>query len=134
MKPLARPRARKPRVDREHAEAVALMQIVRMHYGRWPELRWFAAIPNGGHRGKAAAGKLKAEGTSRGFPDYVLPWRSGKYIGLALELKAKGGRVEPEQKAWHEHLANQGWAVAVPFGAEAAWDAIKCYLMRGEYA
>ena len=39
----SKPRERKPRQDREHAEAVALIQIVRMHEALWPALRWLAA-------------------------------------------------------------------------------------------
>ena len=40
------PRERKPRQDREHAEAVALMQRVKLHEARWPALRWLFAVPN----------------------------------------------------------------------------------------
>lgn len=120
-------RERKPRQDREHAEAVALMQMVRMQEARWPALRWLFAVPNGGARSKAAAGKLKAEGTRRGVPDYLLPQRSGEFVGLALELKAKGGRVDPAQREWLAHLEAQGWRCVVACGADEAWKAIREY-------
>lgn len=132
------PRQRKPRQDREHAEAVALMQRVRLHEARWPQLRWLAAVPNGGWRGKprklrnatlppTAASKAKAEGVRPGVPDYLWPQRSAPYIGLALELKAKGGRVDPSQREWLAHLEAQGWKCVVAYGADEAWAAIREY-------
>jgi hypothetical protein len=121
------PRQRKPRQDREHAEAVALMRLVKLHEARWPALRWLFAVPNGGARNKVAGAKLKAEGTRRGVPDYLWPQRSGSYVGLALELKAKGGRVEPAQRDWLAHLEAQGWRCVVAYGADEAWAAIREY-------
>lgn len=53
----------------EHAESVQLMQLVRLHENKHPELRWLFAVPNGGHRNKVAASKLKAEGVKPGVPD-----------------------------------------------------------------
>lgn len=121
------PRQRKPRQDREHAEAVALMQRVRLHEARWPALRWLHANPNGGARDKVAGAKIKAEGGRRGVPDYYWPQRSGAYAGLALELKAKGGRVDPAQREWLDHLEAQGWRCVVAYGADEAWAAIREY-------
>jgi VRR-NUC domain len=121
------PRQRKPQQDREHAEAVSLMRWVRLHEVRWPALRWFAAVPNGGARSKVAGAKLKAEGVRPGVPDYLWPQRSGAYVGLALELKAKGGRVDPAQREWLAHLEAQGWRCVVAHGADEAWAAIREY-------
>ena len=121
-------RERKPRQDREHAEAVKLMQLVRMHENRWPALKWLFHVPNGGARSKAAGGKLKAEGVKRGVPDYLLPCPSANWCGLALELKAKGGRLETEQRTWLDHFDAQGWQSTVCFGAEEAWAVIRDYV------
>ena len=38
-----------------------------------PDIDLLHAIPNGGHRNKATAGQLKAEGVKRGVPDIFLP-------------------------------------------------------------
>lgn len=77
-----------------------------------PELRWLHAIPNGGYRDKATAGKLKAEGVKRGVSDIFLPLpmrgpivggsyqgqelQTHLYCGLYVEMKRP--RVETEGK------------------------------------
>lgn len=79
----------------------------------------FTHIASGGHRTKAAAGKLKAEGVRKGAPDFVIAAPSANAFPHAMavmwiELKRqKGGRVDGEQKAWGEALqaAGQTWAV-----------------------
>lgn len=116
------------RVDREHLEAVSFVKQVRLNLKRWPDLRWLAHVPNGGKRGKVTAGKLKAEGTKRGVPDYLMPVRRGDYIGLAIELKAPGGTTSPEQREWLAHLRSQGWRAEVAVGAAAAWELVREYM------
>lgn len=106
-----------------------LMRAVRGAEAEYPELAWFAAIPNGGKRSRKTAGDLKAEGVRPGVPDYLWPVARGGHVGLAIELKRlHGGRVEPEQRAWLAHLQGQGWCAEVCRGWEAAWDAVRDYL------
>ena len=124
------PRERKPRQDREHAEAVALMQIVRAHESRWPILRMLFAVPNGGARDVRTGAKMKAEGVKRGVPDYLMPARNGAIHGLAVELKAKGGKLAPEQREWLAALQSQGWRCVVAYGADEAWAAIRQYAIE----
>ena len=38
----------------------------------------------------------------------------------AIELKASGGRVEPEQRDWLTHLQSQGWVAVMAYGAVEA--------------
>lgn len=120
-------------VPSEHSEAVQLMNLVRMHESRHPELRWLFAVPNGGHRNKVAAGKLKAEGVRIGVPDYLLPVsaRCGivNWAGLAIELKrTKNSKTSAEQHEWLAHLDSEGWRVAICKGHAAAWAVICDYL------
>lgn len=113
----------------EHNEAAMLMRAVRGAEHQWPELSLLHAIPNGGHRGKAPAGKLKAEGVRPGVPDYHLPVARGGYIGLWIELKrTKGGRTSPEQRAWIAALQAHGHRAVVCCGWEQAWAEIRDYL------
>lgn len=113
----------------EHLEAVTLMRAVRQAEPRWPELRLFFAVPNGGHRSKAAAGKAKAEGVRRGVPDYLFPVRRAEHVGLAIELKReRDGRTSPEQRTWLADLREQGWRAEVCHGWASAWDCLRDYL------
>ena len=57
----------------EHLHQKALFEWADRMEGAWPELRLMYAIPNGGLRTKAQAGKLKAEGVKPGVPDIHLP-------------------------------------------------------------
>ena len=115
----------------EHQEQVALMRLVELHRGRWPELGMLFAVPNGGNRNIITAKKLKAEGVKAGVPDLCLPIPRGEHHGLFVELKKqKGSTTSPEQKAWVKALNAQGYRAEVCLGAAAAWEVIQEY-MRG---
>lgn len=78
------------------------------------------AIPNGGKRGKAEAGRLKAEGVSPGVPDLYIPEWS-----VWVEMKRqKGGSVSAEQKDWHQYLRACGDTVLICKGFDDAVDKI----------
>ena len=102
----------KPPIPSEHAEQVTFVQWFRRQF---PAVRIFA-IPNGGHRNVAVAGKLKAEGVSRGVPDLFVPaWR------LWIEMKrAHGGRLSREQVDWISYLTECGDTIIVGYGADDA--------------
>lgn len=113
----------------EHEEQVALMRLVEMHLGRWPELGMLYAIPNGSERNVIVGRKLKAEGVKKGVPDLCLPVPRGGHHGLYVELKRqKGGQVSAEQKAWISALRGQGYRAEVCKGATEAWDVIREYV------
>lgn len=113
----------------EHEEQVALMRLVELHKGRWPELGLLFAVPNGGDRHPAVASKLKAEGVKKGVPDLCLPIPRGEHHGLFVELKKqKGSTTSPEQKAWIGALKSQGYRAEVCKGAAAAWEVIQEYM------
>jgi hypothetical protein len=95
----------------EHEEQRELVQWIRQACG----VRVFA-IANGGLRGIAAAGRLKAEGVSAGVPDLFIPaWLC--WIEMKRE---KGGSVSPEQRDWHAYLTGLGHHVIVGRGQEDA--------------
>lgn len=58
---------------------------------------------------------MKAMGVKRGVPDFLLPFPSpkGQWIGLAVELKSKKGKLSPEQEQWLKALGNAGWMASV---------------------
>lgn len=127
-----RPRvARVPRRsarDGEHAEQAALVRWATFARARLPDLALLYAIPNGGHRHKATAARLKAEGVKRGVPDVCLPVARGGSHGLYIELKTGRGRPTPEQLGWIRALRRQGYVAEVCHGWQQARTAIEDYL------
>lgn len=131
-RPKARPgQPKMPPIQREATEQRALISWASLAVKMQPDLRWLYHVPNGGKRGKAEAGMLKAEGVKKGIPDLHLPVRRGIYTGLRIELKSTGSvpsDMTPEQKEWLEHFQGQGeFAVGVN-GWELARDLIQAYL------
>jgi hypothetical protein len=129
---LARVQCR-PTCDSEHAEQAALFRWAEFARARLPELALLYAVPNGGHRHKATAARLKAEGVKRGVPDVCLPVaRSGAH-GLYIELKTERGKATPEQLGWIRALRRQGYAAEVCRGWESARSMIEHYLTAGPH-
>jgi hypothetical protein len=104
-------------VPSEHFEQRELVKWFRQTF---KEVRIFA-IPNGGARSITTAAKLKVEGVSAGVPDlYVPAWH------LWIEMKrTKGGKVDKNQKDWHDYLTSIGDMVIVGYGADHAKDLIQ---------
>lgn len=102
-----------------------LMAWLRRDYPNHAD--WMHHSPNGGQRSAATGARLKAAGTRRGFPDLCWYIRRGEFSGLAIELKAPGGRVTNEQTHWLDHLASEGWVTALCFSLKAAQDTIDAY-------
>lgn len=71
------------------------------------------AVPNGGARSKATAGKLKAEGVVPGVADLILLVPKQWAFALCIEMKTDKGRQSPEQKAWQTIVEAQGYRYAV---------------------
>lgn len=111
----------------EHAHQVAVfMEIQQRLQHQYPVLRRLHAVPNGGLRSKATAGRLKAEGVKSGVPDLFLPAayftsagplrRDGPlYHGCYIEMKAPGKLKDtsPAQEDWHAYLSSAGFYVTV---------------------
>jgi len=91
------------------------------------------AIPNGGWRHIGVARKLQREGVKPGVPDLMIPVMRGRYGGMFLELKSKGGTLRDIQKWWLKTLAYEGYFCAVAFGVDEAIEAIKTYVEDGDW-
>jgi hypothetical protein len=107
----------------EHEEQ---RELVRWFRQTWPGVRIFA-VPNGGVRSKATAGRLKAEGVVSGVPDLFVPaWH------LWVEMKrVKGGSLSKEQRAIIKQLESVGYWVVVGKGAEDAKRQISAFFDQG---
>ena len=92
------------------------------------------AVPNGGTRRDAIEGaNLKKQGVKAGVPDIFLPAPRPPYHGLFLELKARNGKVQDNQREWLDALSRRGYKAVVAYGFEAARNEIERYLnLKGE--
>lgn len=116
---------------------------VRWFNLQWPQYRGLLfAVPNGGARSKATAGKLKAEGVVPGVADLILlvpKWvKSNDDEGwhnlsnaLCIEMKTKTGRQSAEQGLWQLKVEQQGYKYAVVRSLDDFIATIEDYL-RGE--
>ena len=124
--PLPR-RRRRPRQLESLAQR-ALFDWARKHEARYPELRWLYAVPNGGLRSKATAGRLKAEGVKAGVPDIALDIARKGYHGLRIELKIPPNTPSIEQIDWSHELTQQGYYVRLCTSWREAWNTLMTYL------
>ena len=69
----------------------------------------FTHIASGGGRDKATAGRLKAEGVRPGAPDLVIIAPGAPVI--FIELKARSGRLRPEQITWADAIKSSAGGV-----------------------
>lgn len=85
-------------------------QCVAWFAHQYPKLRGLLfAIPNGGQRGKAQAGKLRAEGVQRGVADLFLSVPSMWAHGLYIEMKNATGRQTADQAAFQKQVESKGY-------------------------
>jgi hypothetical protein len=96
----------KPRKKPVQREAAFQMQVARYLDMALPPECWWTTFPAGGG-GKARGGKLKAMGLKPGVADIlILTPRKSQHATriLWLELKSKGGRLGPAQKAFMDRM------------------------------
>jgi hypothetical protein len=127
---LFKPKATRAKpVDREGLEQAALIKELELRFPDVAALIYH--VPNGGHRHKLVAIKLKGQGVKAGVPDLVLPMARGGYFGLYLELKATApndAAVSASQHAWIRRLNDQGYLAIVCRGHFDAMEQIRAYL------
>jgi hypothetical protein len=133
---LTRPRpARRPRADHEHTEQVVFFNRVRtlaMNDKRYARAaRRTHAIPNGGGRSKAEAGRLKAEGVTAGISDIFCALPVGPWHGLYVEMKSQTGTASSEQRAWLDESTELGYIAVCCRGADEAMTVWRAYVDGG---
>ncbi|RKR02609.1 VRR-NUC domain-containing protein [Kushneria sinocarnis] len=129
-----KPARRKP-VDHEGSEQKALISWLRGEYLRKSQVgqAWPATyhVPNGGHRHKATAGGLKAQGVKAGVSDLVVAVPRGGWHGLYIEFKATPPRHAGLQDSQHEWLAgveSHGYCAVLARGLEEARAVLREYM------
>lgn len=101
----------------EHSLQTAFFAWLAIY--KHPDMKWVHAIPNGGERSAASAGRLKAEGVRKGVWDVFVPVRRQGYSGLYIEFKIpervrhiRGG-LSDEQVEFGKHALSQGYKMEV---------------------
>lgn len=120
--------------DSEHSHQAALFAWAALSVGKYPQLKWMFAIPNGGLRDIRTATNLKAEGVKAGVPDIFLPVPFNKldpadtYHGLFIEMKVGKNKTSKEQEEYIEYLKEAGYYCVVCYTWNTARAAIVAYL------
>jgi len=125
------PSARKKPTDWEGMEQAALFTWIGLAYPR--EAKLIYHVPNGGHRHKATAGKLKSQGVRAGMPDINVDIPRGGWHGMRIEFKAApphDAAVSLSQKAALQLLTEQGYLAIVCRGVSDARAQIAAYLRQ----
>ena len=112
----------------EHDEQVALFQWAKRFGRKLPQLKNLYAVPNGGHRHKAVAVKMKAEGVMAGVPDICLAYPVGMIPGMYIEMKYGKNTPTDNQVEWLERLKEAGYYTCVCYSWEEAAQEICKYL------
>lgn len=81
-------------------------------YLDWLHVLW-SATSNGMKLQLSVAKKLKAAGYKAGQPDLFIFEPKRKYHGMAMELKASGGRTSDNQAVWKEELQHRGYHAVI---------------------
>lgn len=115
----------------EHQIQAAFIEWCGWSYKDYPDLDLIYSAANGGYRLRKTAGIMKAEGVKKGVPDLFLPVPIRPYHGLYIEVKAKGGRLTPEQKVYIKRLTERGYRVRIGWSLEELIDIIIDYY-KGE--
>jgi hypothetical protein len=127
--PFRNPGPRKRPADHEGQEQAALIKEIELRYPALAKLIYH--VPNGGHRHKLVAIKLKAQGVRAGVPDLVLPMARGGYFGLYIEFKAappNDAEVSTSQSNYIQALNLQGYLAVVCRGHFDAMQTLRAYL------
>lgn len=97
--------------DEEHRIQCACIQWFRYQY---PHMRHnLFAVPNGGHRDKVTAAKMKAEGVLPGVADLILLKPNAHHGALLIEMKTRTGRQADTQRSWQHLIQADGYKYVV---------------------
>ena len=101
-------------------------EVVRRLKEHCPEIM-FCATVGGVRLSMNQAKRMKAAGYLAGIPDMLFFAPRGQHVGLAIELKAKRGRVSPAQREALERLSERGWHAVVCTGFDECAATLRTY-------
>jgi len=92
------------------------------------------AVPNGGWRNATTAGKLKAEGVTKGVADLILLKKNSQYGALLIEMKRPKrykqaeGTQSDDQIAWQAKMEKDGYKYVVCHSLDEFINEVENYL------
>jgi len=97
----------------ESEQQIAFFNWCRVMSGSDARLGTIFAVPNGGYRSKATAGRMRSEGLKAGVWDIFIPIQMGQHCGMWIEMKAGKNSLTPGQLAFRESVGESYlWFVA----------------------
>lgn len=117
----------------EGQEQEALFDWIRTFEKALPILTLIHHVPNGGHRNKATAARLKAQGVRAGVPDISIPIPRHGYYGLYIEMKVGDNKLTKEQRAFAKKITAEGYCFRVAYSHQIAKNMIINYLKLPDY-
>ncbi len=120
--------------DSEHSQQVALFAWAALSVGKYPELAYMFAIPNGFFGSAEQKAKMKAEGLRTGVCDVFLPFAINHAHGCFIEMKIekyhnhKDGGCKPEQIDFINWVTSAGYYCKVCYNWEEARDTLVAYM------
>lgn len=95
---------------------------------KYPPLKSMYHAANEGKRSARAGAELKRQGMRPGVSDICLPYASGKYNNLYVELKVGTNPASGNQMDFIDEINAIGGKALVVYGSEAAIEVITAYL------
>lgn len=97
----------------EHINQVDYFRLLGLVTHKLPVVEFIFAIPNGGHRHKGTAIRMKKEGVKSGVWDICVPIARQNYHGLYIEFKYGKGTLTDSQKRYQDFFEQQGYLCKV---------------------
>ena len=95
---------------------------------KYPQLKAMYHAANEGKRSRIAGAELKRQGMKPGVSDICLPYASGKYNNLYVELKTGNNKATEDQLKFIDVINALGGKAVIAYGSEAAIQVITAYL------
>jgi hypothetical protein len=116
--------------ESEDSHQAAYFAWCGLNQSKYPELKWFHAIPNGGSRHKAEAIKMVATGLRGGVLDIFGPvpiaTELGKmYAGLYIEMKRENRRKRRDGGLSEEQLEFIAFALRMGYYVDVCYNWIE---------
>ena len=116
--------------DVEHRIQCSCVTWFRFQYPKFAHNLF--AVPNGGKRDKATAGKLKAEGLLPGVSDLILLKPNATYSAMLIEMKTPSGEQSDSQRQWQQLIQTDGYLYVICRSLEDFQREVRQYLASAE--